>query len=119
MAGPVDYERAWRELRHVVLGKPSHGQRDLLTQMAQIEAGSERDRTAFEQFVDVFGDELADAFTNVTRGQRAADVRPAGADAMPGQPHRRSPLRHEGEPHDEQHPDPGRPAAGHPAQHAA
>lgn len=33
----IDYERAWTDLKAQVLSKNSHGQRDLLTQMAQIE----------------------------------------------------------------------------------
>lgn len=33
----VDYERAWLELKDYLLSKNSHGQRDLLTQMAQVE----------------------------------------------------------------------------------
>ena len=33
----IDYERAWTDLKAQVLSKKSHGQRDLLTHMAQIE----------------------------------------------------------------------------------
>jgi hypothetical protein len=35
----VDYERAWVELKAHLLSKNSHGQRDLLTEMAKIETG--------------------------------------------------------------------------------
>lgn len=33
----VDHERAWVEMKTYLLSKNSHGQRDLLTKMAQIE----------------------------------------------------------------------------------
>lgn len=33
----IDYERAWTDLKAQVLSKNSHGQRDLLTRMVQIE----------------------------------------------------------------------------------
>lgn len=33
----VDYERAWLEFKAAIVGKNSHGQRDLLAQMARIE----------------------------------------------------------------------------------
>jgi hypothetical protein len=33
----IDHERAWTELKVHLLSKNSHGQRDLLTRMAQIE----------------------------------------------------------------------------------
>ena len=33
----IDYERAWTDLKSYVLSKNSHGQRDLLRQMAQVE----------------------------------------------------------------------------------
>lgn len=33
----VDYEKAWVEMKAHLLSKNSHGQRDLLTRMAQIE----------------------------------------------------------------------------------
>lgn len=33
----VDHERAWLALKKVVTSKPSHGQRDLLSEMARIE----------------------------------------------------------------------------------
>ncbi len=105
--GPVDYERAWREIRRVVLEKPSHGQRDLLAHMARIETDSERDQSAYERFAREFSDEIAEALTNTTRGQRAADERPDGALAMPEKPHRRSPTRHEGAHDGQQRPHPG------------
>jgi hypothetical protein len=33
----IDYERAWTELKEAILSKKSHGQRDLLSTMAEIE----------------------------------------------------------------------------------
>lgn len=36
----VDYERAWLALKVVVSAKPSHGKRDLLAEMGQIEVDS-------------------------------------------------------------------------------
>lgn len=33
----IDYEKAWTEMKVYLLSKNSHGQRDLLTHMAQIE----------------------------------------------------------------------------------
>lgn len=33
----IDYERAWVAFKRVVLAKNSHGQRDLLAEMARIE----------------------------------------------------------------------------------
>lgn len=36
----VDFERAWLELKAEIVSKNSHGQRDLLSRMAQIEVAS-------------------------------------------------------------------------------
>ena len=33
----IDFEAAWADLKAEILGKPSHGQRDLLASMARLE----------------------------------------------------------------------------------
>jgi hypothetical protein len=44
----VDYERCWLALKREIVAKKSHGQRDLLTAMAQIEVESELDEPGFD-----------------------------------------------------------------------
>ncbi len=44
----VDFERAWLEMKRLIVSKKSHGQRDLLTAMARIEVESELDEPGFD-----------------------------------------------------------------------
>lgn len=44
----VDYERAWLELKREVVSKNSHGKRDLLARMAEIEVESEIDEAGYD-----------------------------------------------------------------------
>lgn len=44
----VDFERAWLALKREIISKKSHGQRDLLTRMAEIEVESQLDVDTFD-----------------------------------------------------------------------
>lgn len=44
----VDYERAWLALKKGILEKPSHGQRDLMTLMAEVELECQVDDNGYD-----------------------------------------------------------------------
>lgn len=65
----VDHERAWLRLKEYVLSRPSHGQRDLNTEMARLEVECELP-------------EGEQHFSGLPPVSRPSDERPARASVM-------------------------------------
>lgn len=79
----VDFERAWLRLKQEVASKPSHGKRDLLTVMGELEVEC-MSPEAEEELDDLRVVEEALRRLRESRGSRAADGRNGrAADADP------------------------------------
>jgi hypothetical protein len=61
----VDHAEVLTRLRAYVSRKPAHGARDLLAEMARLEAECTVDDDAYRRVLARFGDELDAAFLNV------------------------------------------------------
>lgn len=81
----VDWEAAWLELSAYVASRPSHGARDLHTQMATITARCRVSETLLERVLRLYGGELRITAVDPA-GPVPPDAHGAAVDAMVSAP---------------------------------